>query len=53
MGDLFYIPQRMRPEFVSLTRLFVKSDVFLEIAIPTIPIILEAPSAPLNLTGKH
>jgi hypothetical protein len=52
MGDLFYVPQRMRTEFIQLARLFMKHKVFLELAIPTIPILLEAPSRPVNLTGK-
>jgi hypothetical protein len=51
MGDLFYVPQRMRTEFIQLARLFMKHKVFLELAIPTIPILLEAPSRPVNLTG--
>jgi hypothetical protein len=35
-ADLLFVPQRFRDGFITLSKLFAKNEVFLELAIPTI-----------------
>ncbi len=52
-SDLYYIPQRLAPKFTVLGTLFLKEDVFVEIAVPTIIQCTESLQNVVELVGEY
>ena len=50
-SDIFYVPQRLADKYALLSDLFLKKEVFVEIAVPTILRCIESPESIQPMEG--
>ncbi len=53
LADIYYIPKRLVPQFAVLGSIFLKSDIFVEIAVPTILQCTESLKNVVELVGEY